>query len=319
MCGKFAGIGLDEMRDPNRAAGRCRHPVIAETAWRRVTLWKVCGKQAKESGLIELPPVDRYRLARPPLAQALAQVRFPLVAGLQSLAGIAPLQERFETTFPYMSQNQVQELSFLIGPAGAAAPQTGTALVTEFTDDEGRLLSIHPGSATLSMGATYDGIEDFAERFSDVLRSLSEVVGVRRCDRLGVRYLNTVGASSNASWRSWFRTELVGWAASQIVAAEAMTQSSVSQTQLAGAIGSVDAQAIVRHGLAPTGSTLPGVPPVTVSELTFFLDFDFFVTGPQRFAPESILAQFRVLHDQIDRFFRWSLTSAGADYFGLED
>ncbi len=54
-----------------------------------------------------LDPAPRYRLTRPPLVEALGQVRFPVRAKLNTLDGVAPVQERLDEVFPYMNQQQV--------------------------------------------------------------------------------------------------------------------------------------------------------------------------------------------------------------------
>ena len=51
----------------------------------------------------------------------------------------------------------------------------------------------------------------------------------------------------------------------------------------------------------------------------FLLDIDLFVEGPQPFDAEELSRQVTMLHDQIDRFFLWALTSIGEEYFGLEE
>lgn len=269
--------------------------------------------------MLDLPAVAPYSLDSPPLAQAIAQVRFPLVARLETLAGVAPLQDRLKDEFPYLNQVRVQETTLLIGPAGAAAPQAEAIVVSELTDDEGRLLSVHPGSATLSLGAAYVSIEDFANRFQTVLTALADTVGITRCDRLGVRYLNTIDTQADPKWRDWIRPEMLGWHVGAVSESSALL-SAITQTQLIGPVsGDTAAQAIVRTGFAPAGSLLPGVPPVALEHATYFLDFDFVVSEAQRLVPDRILAQFRALHDQIDRLFHWSTTPAGLQHFGSSE
>ena len=69
--------------------------------------------------LFDLPVPPPYRLGNAPLVQALVQVRYPLVATLETLAGVAPIQAVLESNFPYMEQEKVQEIAFLFGPAGS--------------------------------------------------------------------------------------------------------------------------------------------------------------------------------------------------------
>lgn len=278
--------------------------------------------------MFELESPGRYRLARAPLAQALAQVRFPLIAHLQTLAGIAPVQDRLRELFPYMEQQRVQEFALQVGPGAVAAPpEVETSTTWEFTDDDGRLLVLAAGSATLSVGEQYEGIEDFSERFRQVLDALGAVESLRRCDRLGVRYLSLAEPppADQDSWSRWFRSELTGWVSSGIVAPDTSVTGSITQTQLVSppvadlAVCPGDVGGVVRHGFVGPNTGIPGVPPIVSEQAAYLLDLDLFVAVPQRFDLDRLVAQFLALHSQIDRFFKWTLTEDGRDYFGYEE
>lgn len=58
--------------------------------------------------MFRLDAAPRYRLARPPLNQALVQVRFPVRTVLATMEGIAPIQQYLGTLFPYLKQEQFQ-------------------------------------------------------------------------------------------------------------------------------------------------------------------------------------------------------------------
>jgi uncharacterized protein (TIGR04255 family) len=280
-----------------------------------------CGKQL-ESSMFRLAPAPSYHLDRAPLAQALAQVRFPIIAILESLAGIAPLQEALRGRFPYMEQKDTHEVGILIGPGGPSEPMTSSQKTWELTDDYGYRLVVQPDRATLSVGDSYSGIGDFGDVFGQVLGALQNY-GVPRCDRLGVRYLSIAAddPGSPGQWQVWFRQELRG-----LVDIVETTSLRTSQTQLQLRTPATNeyadfpaaVQAIIRHGFAPRGSDLPGVPPIKLGSDAFFLDLDLFSNGQQAFDAAPIAAQFRKLHAEIDRFFYWALTDDGRDYFGLE-
>jgi uncharacterized protein (TIGR04255 family) len=272
--------------------------------------------------MFTVEPSPSYHLNRAPLAQALAQVRFPTIAVVESLAGIAPLQESIRDRFPYMEQKDTHEVGFLIGPSGPSEPTRASQRMWEFSDDGGHRLVVQPDRASLTVGESYSGIESFAEVFGRVLESLSSL-RIPRCDRLGVRYLSIAEdqPSEPGSWREWFKAELRGLADTAHT-----TSLRALQTQVQLKMSNEDEfsdfpaalQAVVRHGFAPGGSELPGIPPVTLSTNAFFLDLDFYCAGQQRFDAAAILSQFRKLHAQIDGFFYWALTDAGKDYFQLE-
>lgn len=277
--------------------------------------------------MFDLAPIPRYRLARPPLVQAIVQLRFPVRAHLEGLEGVSPVQDRLEGLFPYLTQQQMQSVSILIGPgAPAQAPAGGQSTrIWQFSDDAGWVFALAPDSATLTIGPQYESFEEFDERFRAILQALSEVAGVTRCDRLGVRYVDLAEAdpTNPGAWRDWFRPELTGWAATDVLGAGTTLVASIAQTQLtATPTGDLagppfDVQAIIRHGHVPQGSVIPGLQ-IQPASPAFLLDMDLFVEGAQEFDIDALSDQLDLLHGQIDRFFRWTLAPDGEAYFGVE-
>lgn len=274
--------------------------------------------------MFSLDPVRRYRLGRAPLVQALVQVRFPLIAHLQTLAGVASLQERLRETFPYMEERR--ELAVVIGPAGASPSEPEKTTTWQFSDDLGWQLTISPGAANLVAGSNYTGFEEFANRFGSILDILRNVERISRCDRLGVRYLNVAGLPNDDpnAWARWFRSGLVGWPGSGLLSPDSKLVISITQSQLASppvenySSMLAEVQGIIRHGVVPAGSGVPGLE-TQLERDSFLLDLDLFVLGAQPFDPPALHEQFAILHSQIDRFFRWSLTDEGAEHFQLEE
>ena len=273
-----------------------------------------------------LDPAPRYRLSRPPLSQAFGQVRYPVRAKLPSLEGIAPVQERLEHLFPYMNPQQMQQVSLLIGPAGPAAAGGQTSQSWHFNDDGGWSLTMSADAATLAVGPEYGEFGEFSDRFGTVLTALNEGAGITRVERLGIRYVNIaeVPPGDPDAWRKWFRSELTGWSATPTIADGTRLLTSITQTQLAApATGElsgppVDIQAMVRHGYIPANALVPGVLPRQPQSPAFLLDIDMFVEAPQPFNAEELSRQLTMLHAQIDRFFYWSMSPDGAQYFGVE-
>jgi uncharacterized protein (TIGR04255 family) len=276
--------------------------------------------------VFRLDAAPQYRLARPPLNQALVQVRFPVRTVLATMEGIAPIQQHLGTLFPYLKQEQLQQLSLLVGPGAPPAAEAQTAHTWHFEDDSGWSLVIAPDNATLSIGPRYSEFREFSDRFSAVLSALSEGAGVPRADRLGVRYLNIaeVPPGDERAWRQWFRAELTGWSGTEVISDGTKLITSLTQTQLAAPpVGElsgppVDIQAIVRHGLIPANTIVPGAVPVQPQRPAYLIDIDVFVEAPQPFDPTELSRQVTVFHDQIDRFFYWAMSDEGAAYFGCE-
>lgn len=278
--------------------------------------------------MFDLAPVPRYRLARPPLVQAIVQITFPVRARLQTLEGVSPIQDRLETLFPYLNQQQIQAVQVVLGPGAPPGISGGEARPSwQFSDDAGWVFALAADNASLSIGPQYSSFDEFAARFRAILEALREAAGVLRCNRLGVRYIDiaeVVDPSTPGVWREWFRPELTGWGATDALGADTTLVASIAQTQLkASPTGDlsgppVDVQAIIRNGYVPPNTVVPGVP-VQPQSPGFLLDMDLFVEGPQEFNVDGLANQLEVLHEQIDRFFRWTLAPAGEAYFGVEE
>ncbi len=273
-----------------------------------------------------LEPAPQYRLSKSPLVQVFGQVKFPARAKLAAMEGIAPVQDLLEAMFPYMSSQQVQQVTLLVGPSGASAAGSPPNQAWQFEDGSGWKLHLAPDTATLSVGPQYGEFDAFSSRFNTVLAALADGAGVLRADRLGIRYVNIaeVPPQDPAAWQRWFRQELTGWPATTTVADGTQLVMTITQSQLtAQPVGELagpdaDIQAIVRHGLIPGNTMVPGVLPMEPRGPAFLLDIDIFTDGPQPFEPGELTRQLTVLHGQIDRFFYWALSEDGAEYFERE-
>lgn len=276
--------------------------------------------------VFNLPSPPRYRLDRPPLAQALAQVRFDVRARLAALDGIAPVQDRLESLFPYMAALQQQQVSMVLGPGGAVVPPQVEPPQTSwrFTDDAGWSLVVAPQEATLAVGSEYESVDEIARRFRAVVGALSDGGRVSRCVRLGVRYINLaeLPPGDDTAWQSWFRRDFIGWVGGDVLSAQMVA--SVSQTQVAappvGEFADIPAsvEGIIRHGVVPQNTVIPGLPE-PIAATAYLIDVDLFVQGAQPMAEQELGRQFSLLHGQIDRFFRWTLSATGEEHFGLQE
>jgi uncharacterized protein (TIGR04255 family) len=272
--------------------------------------------------MLDLPSPPRYRMSAAPLAQALVQVKFPIVTRLQTLDGAAAIQAALEGRYPYLAQDVIQEMSLMVGPAGPAAPQTSQNVVHVLTSDDGWTVTLTVSSATLSVEEDYAGVDDFASRFTELCRALAATGDIGRCDRLGVRYLDVVEIDDADGWQDWFRTELVGVGAPGL--SKGSLLSSITETRLRkqpdGPFQTLRSpvEGILRHGVVPAGSTLAGVPPRAVQQQTFVFDMDTFVAAPQPFDADTLADQFRALHAEIEKVFHWAVTDQGRARFGYE-
>lgn len=272
--------------------------------------------------MLHVDPAPQYRMTAAPLVEAIAQVNFPIMPKLQTLDGIAPLQEHLSELLPYLNQQVVQQMEFTVGPAGPAGGSSQASTLNVFTSDDGWTLQVSVGSATLSVdGANYSGVDDFRQRLLTVLTGLQTTAGVRRCDRLAVRYVDIVRADSD-SWADWFRSEIVGLTSP--VLSGGVLGSSLTETRLqadpTGALSHLRGQVegIIRHGVVPPGSLMQGIPPRPIPQRSFIFDMDLFVTVTQPFAAGVLADQFLEVHAQLEKVFHWAITDAGKTQFGYE-
>ncbi len=278
--------------------------------------------------MFDLPDPGRYILRRPPLVMALVQVQYPLIGRIEELAGITPIQEAIKDVFPYMERLQVNQVMLAFGLGGPVQPPAQqTTVAWKFTDDAGWTAAIDPGSTSLSVGVNYTNVDDFTTRLGRCLRALRDAANIPRCTRIGVRYVNVARIAEGEQWAGWFRPELAGWIATDIFTAGATVDSSISQTSVRAAgtgdlaIAPHPVQAVIRNGLLPAGTIIPvgNISPLQPLAVPgFILDIDVSIAGPQPFDVEVLLRQFAGLHQQIDRFFAWSLAEPGRQHFGME-
>lgn len=276
--------------------------------------------------MFDLPQVTPYTLNRAPLAQALAQVRFPLQARLASLEGLAGLQDRLSDPYPYLAPaatGPVFELQ--LGPNGPQPVNTQSEFV--FRSDDGHAVWVSPNRVTLSVGPEYAGAADFTARLNEVLNALHVAVRIPRFERVAARYLTLapVPLGDDYAWSRWFKPELTGWTGAGLISEQTTVVSALNQVQLRsrpqgdfadfpGEVGGV-----VRHGLVPPGSNVDGIPPVQVGEQSYVIDLDLYCEAAQPWEPERIGLQFSALHEKIDQFFRWTLLPEGEAHFELEE
>jgi uncharacterized protein (TIGR04255 family) len=254
------------------------------------------------------------------------QVRFPVQTVLATVEGVAPIQHQLGSLFPYLKEEHVQQVSMLMGPGSSVTPEAQTTHTWRFEDDSGWSLILAPDVVTLSIGPQYTEFREFSDRFAMILGALGNSVEVPRADRLGVRYINIaeIPPGDERAWRRWFRPSLTGWSGTDLISDETRLITSLTQTQVAAPpVGElsgppVEIQAIVRHGTIPSSTIVPGAIPAQLQRPAYLIDLDVFVDAPQPFDPIELSRQATMFHDQIDRFFFWTMTEEGAEHFGCE-
>lgn len=247
--------------------------------------------------LTDAPPAE-VPLPNAPLVRVIAQVRFPLIASIDTREFIAPFQEAIRKRYPVLRLEQSTNLMF--GPNGAAQSRTNTWRFHDVAEEW--RVSLAPDYVAIE-ALRYSSRQDFLERFDQLLRAVRDHIDPQLVDRLGIRYVDRVTGAPLGRLGALIRAELMGVLASEL---SEHVQHSITESVFVLPEGAGVVRA--RWGSVPAGATvdLNAVPPI--AEDSWILDLDAFREGPQPFDPEAIGAQATSLATRIYTLFRWAVT-----------
>jgi uncharacterized protein (TIGR04255 family) len=248
--------------------------------------------------LNEPPPVE-IPLPNAPLVRVIAQVRFPIIASIEKHDFIAPFQEALRDTYPVLRFERAGALQ--IGPQGiASSPSQGS---WRFNDlDEQWRVSLAPDFIALET-TSYSSRNDFLERLQGALAPLSEHIGPKLVDRLGVRYIDRVLGEAIEDIAKLVRAEIVGVLAEPM---KAYVQHALSESLFT--VPGTNAQLRARWGQIPPQGTVDPAAIEPVTTPSWILDLDMFSVTPLQFDTEALVAEARTYAERIYTFFRWAVT-----------
>ncbi|MBI1262422.1 MAG: TIGR04255 family protein [Rhizobiales bacterium] len=124
---------------------------------------------------------------RPPITEAV--VEFRLLAPVD-----ANLVQRIGTSFNsfYPRSEDLQEIEFQIGPAGAQTRRTGLVGFKRTNVDANEIVVIKAGSLNIAQLAPYPGWDHFIERVRRDWKLWRSKTNYRDLARIGVRFLNRI-------------------------------------------------------------------------------------------------------------------------------
>ena len=257
------------------------------------------------------PSVQEVPLARAPLVNVIAQVRFPAVMKIEDSAFVANFQEAIRRDYPIMSP--ARQLGVLIGPGGVQPQDAGTVWRFEAKDPDAWQVTLAPTFVSLS-AKRYTRRSDLLARLTVVLHALESWLQPNVFDRIGIRYVDRVTGEQLARISSLVRPEILGVAGHEAALGTAEVVHALSDvlfrledsSQLRG-----------RWGRLPAGATYdPGIEPAR--ESSWVLDLDHYTSQPEDFDLATIGGKAADFCDRIYTFFRWAVTDAFLDEFGAE-
>ena len=154
------------------------------------------------------PPPAEVLLRDPPLAMALAQVRFPPILSVNNPVHIAGFQESIRGDFPeYVNSAEDGQ------PVVGGLPIPFPPLTHQFMNEAGWAVSLCQNFMAISTKTAdaYQNRDDFIERFKSVVESLHTNLKPSHVSRLGIRFVNRVSdADEMRNLEKFIRADFLG-------------------------------------------------------------------------------------------------------------
>ncbi len=245
-----------------------------------------------------LPNYKREYLSNQQLALSLVQVRFPALARLGDEKILTGIKAAMSDEYPLITQAAI--MNMVITPQGVSQAPAGSAWQFS-TINRQWVVQISETSVSLET-RRYQEIEDFAERFTLLLRIVVEYLQPKYQLRLGLRYVNEFrhpGGKSHAGWRQLLNPELLGLNASELLGGA--VEQTIGEVRTKRADGTV----LLRHGFLNGTTVAPQEGQEPKTGPFYLLDMDYYDEDAKRFNVESVAAQIERYNDILYRVFRW--------------
>lgn len=258
-------------------------------------------------------PFDEVPLPRAPLAQTLAQIRFPRQSAL-ALGGedvARGLARQLRETYPVF--NVETQFGVVITPEGGTTPtQEGAKIWRLSSSDESWQLSFTANFLTLST-SHYTSREDFCSRLGDAWNLFFDVVGRPVVQRVGFRYINRVDEREFLDrLETMVRPEVLG----ATFAGGPVAPIALSLTENHHVREGID-HLLARWGLLPPGQTFDPFTLPPHPKTSWVLDLDSFREFGSPLASASDIPEVvRGLSHAAYRYFRWAVTPEFLRFFG---
>lgn len=243
-----------------------------------------------------IPLATREKLATSPLSQVICQVKFPIEAALatEGDAAAAQIHEKVEQEYPRLVKELRAEIQLTV-----EGPKTTQGPVWKFSDLEAQwsvVLALN--HITLeAVGAAYTDWGAFRARFQRILEAVNEVLQIRVCERVGLRYINEIRATTEEGLRGTVRPTFLG------------PFSEAAASQLHQWLGQLHLReetcnTVIRYGLARS-----------TEGLIFRIDTDCYDDKAKSYQPTKVLDLLTLFNDITYRAFAWVITPEKLEAF----
>ena len=252
------------------------------------------------------------RMNHAPVYFTVVQVRFNPVLNLESY--LASIQDKMRgSRFPDFKREVIQQLVVPFGsgdggqvPTPSFSPQARCT----FGDINNTSSFILENNALALQTTAYETFERFSKTFLDGLRVVHEGLRLDFTERVGLRYLDAVLPSTNESLSKFLTPEVLGL--SEKIGGKLIH--SVSESVTINAVGQLISRVIIQDGhvgLPPELATLtPRLDPrfTQPDGRHAIIDTDAFHQQRESFDLDKLESKMLVLHDEIDKSFRATVT-----------
>lgn len=247
------------------------------------------------------PPITEVPLTKSPLVFVVAQVRFERVASIGSESFIAGFQEAIRNIYPVMRREQEARVSIELD--GQITTSESGYLWRFDERPEGWQVTLAPDFVALST-TRYTRRHDFLYRLTEVLSAVQRHLGIRFCERLGVRFVDRITEQALLDrLGELLRDEVLGTVVADTgpEGVELLHCFADTKYQLPGHVHMHG-----RWGLLPADATFdPAIP--AAATRSWVLDLDTYTSEPTVFNPIAMGARANSACEHMYRFFRWAV------------
>lgn len=246
-------------------------------------------------------PAAEVLLTEAPLIFVVAQAKFERVASIFSEEFIAPFQEAIRATYPKMQREQQAGIAF--GPEGLMLTPDAGPLWRFDERPDGWQVVLAPDFVAIST-TRYTSRRDLIERFATVVETAQQRLGVRFCERLGVRYVDRITDTR-------LLDQLSGLLRPEVLGAVGVDLGEPGAVQVHAFADSTyrlpeATEVHARWGLLPAGATFdPSIE--AADEPSWVLDVDAYSIDQQPFEPPALTARAEALCGRVYQLFRWAV------------
>ena len=228
------------------------------------------------------PPPTEVPLPKAPLLRVIGQVRFPLIASIETQHFIGGFQEAIRSEYPVLRTEQSRGVIF--GPEKVVEARMNS--IWRFHDaQEDWRISLAPDFLAIET-TRYNSRKDFLSRFERVLNALKNHINPAVIDRLGVRYIDRVTGPPLDSIVDLVRPEVVGILATDIASAAVH-----SVTECLFELPDEEAFLKARWGIVPPNATVDPAAIEPIEERSWLLDLDAFRSAKRDLNVAAVLCE----------------------------